>query len=69
LIQIQGPPSLRQKLRALCEEFSDIFDTAVWAEPANIHVIRLIPNHLNNDVVIDSSLSPIKITPLILSSS
>ena len=36
LIQIQGPPSLRQKLRALCEEFSDIFDTAVRAEPADI---------------------------------
>ena len=32
LIQIQGPPSLRQKLRALCEEYSDIFDTAVRAE-------------------------------------
>jgi len=29
LIQIQGPPSLRRKLWALCEEYSDIFDTAV----------------------------------------
>jgi hypothetical protein len=36
LIQIQEPPSLRQKLRALCEEFSDIFDTAVRVEPADI---------------------------------
>jgi hypothetical protein len=36
LIKIQGPPSLRQKLWALCEEFSDIFDTAVRAEPADI---------------------------------
>jgi len=36
LIQIQGPPSLQRKLRALCEEFSDIFDTAVRAEPADI---------------------------------
>ena len=32
LLQIQGPPSLRRKLRALCEEYSDIFDTAVRAE-------------------------------------
>jgi len=36
LIQIQGLPSLRQKLRALCEEYSDIFDTAVRAESADI---------------------------------
>jgi hypothetical protein len=32
LIQIQGLPSLRQKLRALCEEYSDI----VRAESADI---------------------------------
>jgi len=36
LIQIQGLPSLRQKLRALCEEYSGIFDTAVRTEPADI---------------------------------
>ena len=36
LLQIQGPPSLRRKLRALCEEYSDIFDTAVRAESADI---------------------------------
>ena len=35
LIKINGPPSLR-KLRALCEEYSDIFDTTVRAEPADI---------------------------------
>jgi hypothetical protein len=36
LIQIQGPPYLRQKLRARCEEYSDIFDTAVRTESADI---------------------------------
>ena len=36
LLQIQGPPSLRRKLRALCEEYSDIFDTAVRAELVDI---------------------------------
>jgi len=40
-IQIQGPPSLRQTLRALCEEYSDIIDTAVRAEPADIPPISI----------------------------
>ena len=36
LIKINGPPSLQRKLRALCEEYIDIFDTTVRAEPADI---------------------------------
>ena len=36
LIKINGPPSLQRKLRALCEEYSDIFDTTVRAESADI---------------------------------
>ena len=36
LIQIKGLPSLQRKLRALCDENSDIFDTAVRAESADI---------------------------------
>ena len=36
LIRIEGPPSLQHKLRALCEEYVDIFATAVRAEAADL---------------------------------
>ena len=36
LIKLKGPPSLQRKLRALCEENSDIFDTTVRAESADV---------------------------------
>ena len=36
LIQIEGPPSLQRKLRALCAEFCDVFATSVREESADI---------------------------------
>ena len=41
LIKINGPPSLQRKLRALCEEYSDIFDTTVRAESADIPIMSI----------------------------
>jgi len=61
LIQIEGPPSLRLKLRALCEEYSDIFATAVRGEPANIPPMSIKVDDTNwksnKHRVIDSSNS------------
>ena len=36
LIRIEGPTSLQHKLRALCEEYVDIFSTAVRSEAADL---------------------------------
>jgi len=50
LIQIEGPPSLRLKLRALCEESPDIFATTVRKEPANIPPLSIIVDETKLEV-------------------
>jgi hypothetical protein len=41
LIQIDGPPSLQRKLRALCAEYRDVFATSVRDEPADIPAMTI----------------------------
>ena len=50
LIKINGPPSLQRKLRALCEEYSDIFDTTVRAESADIPLMSIKINERNGSL-------------------